>query len=109
MIASAAGWWILGGWCVMAFVLLVVFKREMKKAIPLEEDALSMIEEVNQMIGRATHHREQLGAIAERFVQLHGYTWNSCDGEDLAGVIFDGDNYEIVLKRIMNRRKNLTS
>jgi hypothetical protein len=61
-------------------------------------------ERINHLLTIARHYREQLGAIAAEFADLHVSRPGSCDGEDLMGCIYDGNDYTETLLRIRNRR-----
>lgn len=64
----------------------------------------SKIERIKTILGTATHHREQLNALADEFCTLHAVKMGSEDEEDLVSVILDGDNYQRVLLAIRKRR-----
>ena len=62
------------------------------------------IERINRIIAASKHHREQLEARAEEFVRIHGYEWGSCEADDLARVVWDGEDYAESMQRIMRRK-----
>ena len=53
---------------------------------------------------RAAWHREQLEAESAEFVSLHGYAHNTDEADELRSVIYDGEDYDRTLRRIMRRR-----
>ena len=63
---------------------------------------MSISQENDSDMIMATHHRDQLRAIAERFVQRHSYEFGECcEADELAVVILDGANYTAALQRVM--------
>lgn len=64
---------------------------------------MSKVERINHLLNTARHYREQLGAMAAEFADLHLSKPGSCDGEDLMSCIYDGNDYAETMLRIRNR------
>ena len=64
---------------------------------------VSLIEKVNRKLASAAHHREQLEAIANELVEMHGYEFGTPEADLLFGVARDGHPYEE--KQIMEWKK----
>lgn len=62
------------------------------------------VDRINHLILKSGSIRDQHSAMAEEFVELHGYEIGSYEADELTGVIFDGASYEGVMNRIMSRR-----
>ena len=71
---------------------------------PVEYYDDGQIERINRIIAASRWHREQLEARAEEFVRIHGYEWGSCEADDLARVVWDGEDYAESMQRIMRRK-----
>jgi len=84
--------------CTVCVILLC------KKAPAIEYEDGDEIDRINSIIASAKHHREQLEARADELVRAHDYRWGSCEADDLARVIFDGEDYQETLVRIMRRK-----
>lgn len=65
---------------------------------------MSKADRINLLIQRARHHREQMQALSDEFLHLHGEQWGSDDADDLLNVVWDGDNYDSAIRRIWARR-----
>ena len=83
--------------CSVAIALLC-------KMAPVEYYDDGEIERINRIIAASKHHREQLEARADEFVRIHGYEWGSCEADDLARVVWDGEDYAESMQRIMRRK-----
>lgn len=64
------------------------------------------IERVERLIGMAKHHREQMDAIADEFVSMHGPT-SDYEIDELMRVVHDGESYNETIKRIMQHRNKV--
>lgn len=62
---------------------------------------MSKVDEINQAMLRATHHRDQLIQLAKGFVALHDEQPGSCEADELMHVILDGEEYDLAMRRVM--------
>ena len=91
-------------WAVAIFGVCAVIVVLLCRKAPIVVADDGEIERIRRIIASAKYHREQLEARADEMVRLHGYQWGSSDADDLASVIFDGEQYEEMLQRIMRRK-----
>lgn len=67
---------------------------------------MDKVRKINRMIGSASHHREQLHAIAREFVRMHDEEPGSCEADELMHVILDGEDYTTAMKRVLRIKKH---
>lgn len=66
----------------------------------------SKIERINEILNRSAWHREQLDALADELVMLHGYGQERSRATDeLDDVVWLGVPYQEAMSRIMESRK----
>ena len=63
------------------------------------------IDRINELQLMAARNREQMEAVCDEFLQLHGYERGTFEGDELESVIWDGADYEQCMKRIMDLKK----
>lgn len=85
------------------FVILACNNAPIIEDISDEEEEL--VRRVMQIIASAKHHREQLEARANEIVEIHNREQGSCDADDLASVVWDGEDYAVVMTRIFRRAR----
>lgn len=61
---------------------------------------MNKVDQINRLLLQATHHRDQLTMIAKEFVDLHGESHGSCEGDELMHCILDGQPYQYTLERV---------
>ena len=69
-----------------------------------EVKKMNKVERINHILNLSKHYREQLAAMAAELADLHNANIGTHDYDDLMGCILDGEEYESVMRRIMNRR-----
>ena len=78
---------------------------------PIVEDMSDEEEErinrVMQIIASSKHHREQLEARAVEIVEIHNREPGSCDADDLRSVVWDGEDYRLMMTRIFRRARGM--
>ena len=96
---------------LLPFVLCAAVVVILCRRAPIIEDMSDEEEErvrrVMQIIASAKHHREQLEARANEIVEIHNREQGSCDADDLASVVWDGEDYATVMTRIFRRARSL--
>jgi flagellar motor component MotA len=65
------------------------------------------VERINHLLNLSKHYREQLAAMAAEFAELHQANIGTHDFDDFMGCILDGEEYDSVMRRVMNRRISL--
>lgn len=83
--------------------LPVIFRRRKPKIKPVRR--CDVTSRVNEILAARAHHREFLEALAREFVALHGYPYGSDEADELMHVVFDGQDYEQTMQRIMSWKK----
>lgn len=63
------------------------------------------VNRINHLLARSAHLREQMEAVAEEFVELHGYKSNSWQSVLLKSVCWFGEDYQEVLHNVMSKKK----
>lgn len=91
---------VIGAWASLVGIVVWLCHR----APVIEYEDTDQIERINRIVGSAKHLREQLDARADEIVRAHGYQWGSCEADDLAAVVWDGEPYDDAIKRIMRRK-----
>lgn len=107
-----AQWTCLGlsllGSCTVVVVILFMRAKRPKQchceACIEQRESVDRIDEINQCISRGQYHQKCADARARELVELHGYSWESCEGEELQRVICDGQDYAETMQRIMRWR-----
>lgn len=69
---------------------------------------MSKIDEINHCIARSVYHREQIEAVAQKFLDLHvesGLIVGEAEAELLADVLYAGLPYPEAIERIRKLKK----
>lgn len=104
MTAALAGFLVILFCTAMFVILSFVWPDPLVEPIA-DCGPLSKIERVHQVQDRAAYHRKVLEALADEFVELHGYGYQDVEAAELLHVIWDGGDYPDAMVRIMDMKR----